>query len=540
MKFGKVFKSKVAKITAGISAPVGAIALVLGLVNDLPGAYGIFTNRSGSVALTYKGEKVENVGERHVIVCLDSVKSASKLTGIYPVFSNNTSYGVNNFAMRYSVESKGVEIAPSDFYTMSQGDESDYVLKYKETLLPAFTAVERPIKNFYVAEDGGRLRLSAHASYDGINNPIVYDVYTNFYVVPYRGSLSYDDWKRLCQRKFLSDTHDIQECDVYYLTQRNGFEQEINFRLGDLRPDRLESAENIAATRPAAKKPEPERRVSPKPEPKSEPKARPAQTPASFKPAAARRPAASASEPMPFALRIEDVGGDTVNVHVDKVPCDTVLMMLVLLEDTVAHVKSNDLWVLSVDSRNYGTTYLRDKGKGRRLVDYAFCRENPALRDSVKIGSDSTLVNKLSRTIGVYAGRDFGTWYRHGIIKPGKNMRFGGFDDVRFYELPEALLVDEYKAGADESDAMSFLSAAVVVGGIFAAVWLGIVFFFALITYFTERDRIIDFEDFVRFVVEDSSYDVRKLWWQLPLSVVIAFFAGVLLLFVGVLIMVLF
>ena len=173
MSIGKVFKSKFAKITAAISAPLGAIALVLGLVNDLPGAYGLFANRSGSVALTYKGEKVENVGERHVIVCLDSVKSASKLTGIYPVFSNNTSYGVNNFAMRYVVESKGVEIAPSDFYSMSQGEESDYVLKYKETLLPAFTAVERPIKNFYVAENGGHLRLSAHASYDGIDNPIV-------------------------------------------------------------------------------------------------------------------------------------------------------------------------------------------------------------------------------------------------------------------------------------------------------------------------------------------------------------------------------
>lgn len=68
-----LLRSKLGWITGIITT----LSVVLGLVNDVPGALGLFSTHSGSVALLYKGERVTGTPERNVVACLDSVGSAS-------------------------------------------------------------------------------------------------------------------------------------------------------------------------------------------------------------------------------------------------------------------------------------------------------------------------------------------------------------------------------------------------------------------------------------------------------------------------------
>ncbi len=439
MKIIELFRNRIIKITAWITASFGALATVLGFVNDLPDAYARLTNNTGSIAISYKGEKVDHIGERHVVVCMDSVQSASKLTGIYPTLSNNTSYGVNNFTIRYSIESKGVTFSPSAFYNMSQDEEGESVLKYKETILPAFTTVERPIKHIYPSETGGRMNMSVLASYDGIDNPIVYNLYTNFYVIPYSAASSYDNWKELCQRMFMTDTHDLKECDVYYLTQRNGIEQEINFNLSEItnnnnkdnnNKDNNNKEGNITHRNQLSQiRGTSSRKIS------------------IHKPVEERSTAIFNPSRL-FNLLIETTDSSYVKFSAHNVKADTTIIILALLEDTVTNKKSNKFWGLKSEWLRQGISCRIDENT--RVLDYTICQENQFLRDSVNIDNDSIMKSRILRTIGIKAEgcvpviltprHDTQSSHNDKIdLKPYRNRV------IRFYDLPEELLIDKYK-----------------------------------------------------------------------------------------------
>lgn len=443
MKIGKLLS---AKVMALITGPLAIIATILGLVNDVPGAVGLFSNHSGNVSLTYKGEAVDNIGERHVVVCLDDATSVSKLTNIFPTFSNNTSYSVSNFAVRYSLEPQGITFSPTDFYSMAPDGEADFVMKYKDNTLPAFTTVERPIRSFHLNDNGGKLKLSAKASYDGIANPITYDVYANFYVIPYTASISYEEWKRACQRKFLTETRNLRECDIYYLSQKKGLEQDINVNLGIL-------AQNSA---------DPEKQVSTQDKPRSKASSEnPATKVSTPTKASYTTPLPETPSPIVASLlpnvRIERITEGN-EVYLECSPScisDTTLMMLVLLEDSVTNKKSNILWAIDAKSQYNQTNMYQLSNPNIQLLDYNFCKKISGLGDSISLNNDSILENNTARTIAFYAENKNG-YSTSSILKPKdkKDLRnsFGYvFTDYSYYDLPEELLADENKQKADEN-----------------------------------------------------------------------------------------
>lgn len=511
-----LLRSKLGWITGIITT----LSVVLGLVNDVPGALGLFSTHSGSVALLYKGEKVTGTPERNVVVCLDSVGSASFLNGIYPTFSNNTGYGVNNFAMRYTIESQSVMFEPTDYYSMTQEGDGCYVMKYKETMLPAFTTVERPVKKFFVAQNGGKLHLKAQASYDGVEYPMVYDVYARFFVVPYPNVLSFDEWKRRCQERFLPATRELKECDVYYLTRDNGTEQEINVNLGAIAQNRVaptpsaETSKSKATQRPVAA-PAPSKTVT---KPASiEPKRTDVQAAPVMSSVAT---ACGSTVQPPFNLRVigyeksERYTSEYVKLHIDNVQCDTTMMLLVLLEDSVSHRRKNELWRIRTE-RKYGYTQEKSYGvkPGYRIVDYAFCRENKQLADSiVKNDKDEYLKNITCRSVGVVAIDSLG-FCREMILKAedaldgeGENfMYYTNFKlaELRYYELPEDLLIDDYKP----IDKYERIRVALKWGHWFGLFGAGFVFllilFFIAVDLWDERKGIRTWNDVVKCVCND-------------------------------------
>ena len=438
MKIGKVIS---VKILAWITGPLTIIATILGLVNDVPGALGLFSNHSGSVALSYKGEKVENVGERHVIICLDRANSVSNLTNIFPTLSNNTSYGVNNFSMRYNLESQGVAFEPTDFYVFTPEDDRGAVLKYKENLLPAFTTVDKPIRKFSLDESGGKLKLSAHASYDGIENPIVYNVLAYFYVEPYSSLMNYDEWKLKCQRKFLPDTRGFKECDVYYLTQSKGLEQEIKVNLAAL-------TQNDAANKMPTARQQTRRQHTAT--------SNPTKATSSTSQSATSRQSHINQSCQPFSLRIERVeksDGVFLSASVENPSCDTTFLMLVLLEDTVTNEKSNLLWHVYAKQQYKQNNLLSLSNHNNRLIDYGFCKEIKSFGDSLTISNDSVVVNNTLRTIGVYTHNNLGHWISQSYLRPNASGEWNSKIDLKsypnctfsYYDLPEELLIDEYR-----------------------------------------------------------------------------------------------
>ena len=547
-----LLRSKLGWITGIITT----LSVVLGLVNDVPGALGLFSTHSGSVALLYKGERVTGTPERNVVVCLDSVGSAALLNGIYPTFSNSTGYGVNNFAMRYTIESQSVMFEPTDYYSMTQEGDGCYVMKYKESMLPAFTTVERPVKKFFVAQNGGKLHLKAQASYDGVEYPMIYDVYARFFVVPYPKVLSFDEWKRRCQERFLPATRELKECDVYYLTRNNGTEQEINVNLGTIAQNRIAPAPSAETSKPKAT-PRPEAAPTPsttvKKPASTGSKRTDVQTAREMSSAAA---ASGSTVQPPFNLRV--VGYEKhntrvceyVKLHIDNEQCDTTMMMLVLLEDSVSHNRKNELWRIRTE-RKYG--YTQEKKyrvvPGYRIVDYSFCRENKQLADSiVKNDEDEYLKNITYRSVGVLAIDSLG-FCREMILKAedaleGKGENFMYYTnfrlaELRYYELPEDLLIDDYKP----IDNYERIRVALKWGH-----WLGLYmggFVFLLILVFVvtdiwdERKRIRSWNDVAKCVynswAEGGSYKMMIL--RILMFPFAFYLGGVLIMFIFIIIL---
>ncbi len=530
---------------------MSSIAMIIGLITDVPSAIGLFTVRSGDIALTYKGEKVENIRERHVIVCLDNVKSASQLTGIYPTFSNNTNYGINNFAMRYTIESQNVMFEPTDYYNMSQEGNGYYVLKYKETMLPAFNTVECPIRKFIVAQNGGKLHLMAQSSYDGIKVPIIYNVYANFYVIPYPSTCSYEEWKRKCQQNFIPNTQGLSECDVYYLTQNNGYEQEINFRLGNITRNTAQTIQQETLSQKQLH--ENEQRQHKKTEQQTTPK--PIYTP---QPTITQLPDKTSYSQLPFNLRVSgykqpEQGDEMVELSINNALCDTTMMMLVLLEDSATHEKSNDLWQIRViRSNKYSSVQniYHTVKSGCRLVDYAFCRENKAIGDSITgLDNDSILKNNTLRTIGILAvqNTDSDSYYMTWMLKPKdatnvgkghrsidlKNYRKINYTKLQYYELPEDLLIDEYKPIGKYEWLRTTLILSHWFGVGVSAIILVIFLFFVISRIWEERKSISGWKN-VAYIIKDEwgATTLAKTLGQLTLVVFTWYITGMLLVLV--------
>ncbi|MGN1246439.1 MAG: SPOR domain-containing protein, partial [Muribaculaceae bacterium] len=541
-----LLRSKLGWITGIITT----LSVVLGLVNDVPGALGLFSTHSGSVALLYKGEKVTGTPERNVVVCLDSVGSASLLNGIYPTFSNNTGYGVNNFAMRYTIESQSVMFEPTDYYSMTQEGDGCYVMKYKESMLPAFTTVERPVKKFFVAQNGGKLHLKAQASYDGVEYPMIYDVYARFFVVPYPKVLSFDEWKRRCQERFLPATSELKECDVYYLTRDNGTEQEINVNLGAIAQNRVAPTPSAETRKPKAT-PRPVAAPAPSTTVKKPASPEPKLTDVPTAPVMPSAATASGSTVQPpFNLRVIGYGNSSkwseyVKLLIDNVQCDTTMMMLVLLEDSVSHNRTNELWRIRTE-RKYGYTQeVKNSVKpGYRIVDYAFCRENKQLADSiVKNDEDEYLKNITYRSVGVLAIDSLG-FCRVMILKAedalegeGNNrMYFTNFKlaELRYYELPEYLLIDDYKPIDKYERIRVALKWGHWMGLFMAGFVLLLILCFIASDIWDERRWIRSWNDLVKYIYnswgEGESY--TKMILQILMYPFAFYLGGVLIVFI--------
>lgn len=408
------FRKKIA-LAWGCVAVLGTLT---GLVTDAFSAVGLFSDNSGNLEISYKGEKVVGEGERHIVVCLDSIGSASMLNGIYPSFSNNTRYGLNNFSIRYLIESSNVMFEPTDYYTFTQEGEGSYNMKYKETILPAFSSVERPVRKFFVAENGGKMHLKAQASYDGIEKPITYNLYTSFFVIPFNAK-TFSEWKQLCKKSFLPSISDLNVCDIYYISRQNGQEQEINCSLTAMAQPKQVNGKSSINTLKDKKNP------------------------------AVVEKKQLENDNTNISINIKEVN-DEYKINVKTSEADTTLLLLALLEDTVSHNRRNELYNIEVKSTHL-EHYVKRK-KNEVLLEYEICRLNNAVRDSVlyENGDELQLNNLTLRTIGILAKNDTTKYYNCYFVKPwesegNKRIKIKDYNIFSFYELPERLLVDEFK-----------------------------------------------------------------------------------------------
>lgn len=498
--------------------PVTVVATVLGLVNDAPGAISLMNHQNGNIVLSYKGESVQENSERNLIVCLDESGSAGLLTGIYPVIANNTRYGVNNLAMRYDIRTQNVSIEPTDYYTFVQEEPNAFTLKYKDPVLPAFTTVERPLKKIHLVGNQGSLYMKVRTSYDGITHPLQYGIQAELMVVPYPDNKDYNDWKRICQQQFLKNTRSLKQCDVYYLSEKYGSEQEINYLL----------EQNTAKVLEIERKSE---QVVRDAQPKKEVEQ---SHPNSDETLSAARNLSSIN------LRIhKDKSSDKVYVQVPDLKKDTVIMVLALLEDTLTQEKYNELWAMNYQKKYNGMSWHFHCNENFQLIDYALCSENPALKDSVEINESGIITNPLLRAIAVFGKRksDTGDYYEcYEIINPKEKQdaisRYFQIDnlvDLRFLELPENVLVEKYKP----IDSYEWIRNNVRTGSngalVFAFFALFVVLIFGILRLVEERKNIDSMQD-VRYYILDE-YEEKSIAQAILklVCLVIVVYVGVIL-----------
>jgi hypothetical protein len=441
MKFTKI-PATLIKIATSIAGIIGFIGAIVGIMSYLHDA-------GGTLSVTMNGKSVENNSTKECVIFMDSIQKTSTFSPQYPTISNSSSYSIKDFNLKYHIKCRGLVFTPTDYYTLHDDGDSRYTLVYNEAVLTGSSSVENPIKELNVAQEGGIMEIQAEVTYDGASERFIFNMNAEYIVVPNTENLDYELWKHKCQQKV---SNALSKSVVYLGSGRSEYNDNIDISSA-IQPDKQKTAstktqkeeQSIASTKSTVN----ERKSTAKEE-----------TTVSQKTNGVKNPVKQSdyssvgtcndytSQNKDFLVGVkqykDSCGGDGEKTVVEFITSeyypDSTIVICLKVENAVTKEKTNMLLPITGQKNHTHDKLIFDED--RNLVDYALCKENPRLADSVSISSDG-IQNKTNHVIAVLTDSNFAC-----LIIPEETVSFEDFNhnnmNLRYYNVPNSVLIDKY------------------------------------------------------------------------------------------------
>ena len=194
-----------------------AITTVIALISI---AVVIIINLGGSMETTYQARRVRNGESNTIMVCMDDASTNLSDLNVTPTFKNNSWVSLKHLSLSFEVECTNISFMPSVFVNAHKYNESNSLFQYKDKELSAHDDSKPPFSNIIINSSTGWCLIKSKASFDGKSAAFKCYTYVYFFVVPNNDGLTYANWKKKCEDRFIgfinSDSFDV----CYYSMNR--------------------------------------------------------------------------------------------------------------------------------------------------------------------------------------------------------------------------------------------------------------------------------------------------------------------------------
>lgn len=420
---------KLKELFTNIGAKVGGAIGLCGLI--ITGAE-FMHNRGGTLSASMNGQTLDNKTSKDIVVFMDDPHTSLRLSSLSPTFSNSSSYSIRDFHLDYHVTTTGVQFEQTDYYSLYNDGDGSCTLKFNENVLPGSRRAEAPFKGIVIPENGGRMTITAEATYDGSSEPFSCTFNETFVVVPYERDMSYEGWKEKCNSHFTGTT----TASIFYVDNHGNIEYAENFDLAkQLIAEKKQGAQKSAQT-PETQQKAPEH-------PKASEPSQQMVTITEGKKAASNDFRKNLSISFKQHVSPED-GRLLQEFEVFGLPVDSVVILSLLIEDTEGSKAYNSTALIKGYNFNNATnqrgSYILHLDSCI-LKDYAICEECPSLADSIDI-TDNQITNKTAHAI-IVEYKDKGATT---LLKPfeEKHRMLYADGELRYYNIPTSVLTEDY------------------------------------------------------------------------------------------------
>lgn len=201
-------------------------------------------DQGGTLDVSYNTQRVYNNESKDIIILTDSEQIT--FNDIFPNFLNSDKYTLKDFTLSHTLESQGVLINNTGFYTNFQINDCSRVLKYTENILAPHQAAETPISSLLLGDETASCTIKSRATWDGAEKPFEFTVNSYLYHIPSHKNETFDLWRQrswnMVKEKITSPIYDL-----VYLSSKGEEKREYNISLNNIyysREDTKEIADN--------------------------------------------------------------------------------------------------------------------------------------------------------------------------------------------------------------------------------------------------------------------------------------------------------
>ena len=190
------------------------LAAVVGLAGIWFSYQAFRHDAGGELTAWHQQRELYNNSRRTIFICIDDINADLSSLQVAPFFDNSSKYSIKDFSLTYTVESSNVECEPTGFYSKIDYNGKKSVFRYNFETLKPYTDTEPPFRNFKIRARQSRCSIETKATYDGANNPYIYNLDVWFLVVD-RRNITEENWRLSC-KKAIFDVVEDKEYDIYY------------------------------------------------------------------------------------------------------------------------------------------------------------------------------------------------------------------------------------------------------------------------------------------------------------------------------------
>jgi hypothetical protein len=417
-----------------------------------------FHDAGGTLSAKMQGEEITNQTNKEIVVFTDDSHITSHISAIHPTLFNSSSYSIRDFNLKYQLQSNGVQIIPTDYFTLHNNEVSSYTLEYNKSVLSGSAIVDDPIREIVVPDNGGELKLQASATYDGCSNPFTYTLCAKYYVVPNQDNLDFDRWTQKCQQHlhlsestssviWIAKNGNWEYRDYLALSnrsQKQETQQNVSKPSKTVAPTTTTVSSNTTTSSLVKKEPESLAKDDTKHETESNLSDNSSQDVQS-NPIVSFKQYKDTTSSYDYQI-MEFVTSDQYK--------DSVLYVCIQYLDSVKKERYSGFSVLYADKDLPKGHFLSGFRKDCKVIDYALCEEDPAPTDLVRVKEETVadevkykIENKARHAVAILIMVN-NKVYDNVLLKPREEKQIYNPKNYnitfRCFNVPQSVLTEEY------------------------------------------------------------------------------------------------